>query len=226
MDSEAAMLRARLASRFSVARGSTPVTSDAAADEEPILAAGAVVETDTAGTSRRALMKQGLWIMAGAAGVGLAGTGVAAGTRLPSSAAPAGAVHVAAATPTHLLLFVRDIRFAGRSSRAGARSGTRTDSASSVAPHGQLQDSAGSHVGSFSGGTLPGSDGHIAFQRFTLADGTLIGMGSGRLDDEEYAVVGGTGRYAGAAGSYRTQIRPGAHGRDAEFAIDVTGTKG
>ncbi len=214
------MLRARLASRFSIARRPTPVTSDVAADGEPILAAGAV-DTNTAGTSRRALMKQGLWIAAGAAGLGLAGTGVAAGTRSVVAPAGAGTVHTAAG-PTHLLFFVRDIRFAGRSSKAG----TRPDSGSPAAPHGHLEDSAGNHVGSFSGGSLPGSDGHIAFQRFTLADGTLIGMGSGRLDDEEYALVGGTGRYAGAAGSYRTTIRPGAFGRDAEFALNVTGAKG
>ena len=51
-------------------------------------------------------------------------------------------------------------------------------------------------------------------------------MGSGGLDGEEYAVVGGTGRYAGAIGTYVAQVRPGVHGRDAEFQISITGTRG
>jgi len=63
-------------------------------------------------------------------------------------------------------------------------------------------------------------------QRFTFADGTIIGMGSGSLDGEEYAVVGGTGRFAGAIGTYTARIRPGAYRRDAEFQITISGTRG
>jgi len=221
------MLRALLARRLSTARESTPVESDLAAGNAANRADAAGNAADdadvagTAGTSRRSLMKQGLWLMAGAVGVGLAGTGVAAGTR-SAAAAGVGSVQVAAGGPTRLTLFVRDIRFSAHAARAGAM----PDRSSMASPHGQLQDTTGAHIGSLSAGTLPGSDGHIAFHRFHLADGTLIGMGSGRLEDEDYAVVGGTGRYAGAAGSYLTHLRPGEHGMDAEFAISVTGTKG
>jgi hypothetical protein len=77
-----------------------------------------------------------------------------------------------------------------------------------------------------SSGILPGSDSQVSVQRLTFSDGSLIGMGSGHLDGEEYAVVGGTGRFAGAIGSYMVTLQPGTSGRDAEFAISITGTKG
>ena len=51
-------------------------------------------------------------------------------------------------------------------------------------------------------------------------------MGSGGLQGADYAIVGGTGRYTGARGSYTTQLTSGERGRDATFEISLTGTKG
>ena len=168
---------------------------------------------ERAGTTRRALISRGLWAITGAVGLGVAGTGVALG----AAEEPA-----SAAGPAQLTLVVHDVRFTSPSAKPGAL----PDAGAIASPHGALHDTAGQHLGRFSGGTLPGSGGQIAIQRFTFADGTIIGMGSGGLDREEYAVVGGTGRYAGAIGTYVAQVRPGAHGRDAEFQISVTGTRG
>ncbi len=174
---------------------------------------GPLGSASAGGTTRRAIISRGLWAAAGAVGLGVASTGVTLGTT-QARVAPAG--------PTRLSLVVRDVRFAA----AGAKPGTLREAGAAVSPHGALHDAAGQQLGRFSGGTLPGSDGQIAVQRFTFADGTIIGMGSGGLDGEEYAVVGGTGRYAGAVGTYVAQIRPGAHGRDADFQINITGTRG
>jgi len=168
---------------------------------------------EPAGTSRRALISRGLWAAAGAIGLGVASTGVALGR----AEAPA-----AAAGPARLSVVVHDVRFTAPTVRPGAL----PEAGAVASPHGALRDAAGQHVGGFSAGTLPGSAGQIAIQRFTFANGTIIGMGSGGLDGEEYAVVGGTGRYAGAIGTYTTQIRPGAYGRDAEFEITISGTRG
>lgn len=45
-----------------------------------------------------------------------------------------------------------------------------------------------------------------------LDDGTIVGAGAATPDDEpdEYAVVGGTGRYRGVTGSYVLQFHPGS----------------
>jgi hypothetical protein len=166
-----------------------------------------------AGTTRRAVISRGLWAIVGAAGLGAAGTGVVFGAA--KDPAPG-------AGPARLSLVVRDVRFTSPSTKPGAL----PDAGAIASPHGALHDATGQSLGRFSAGTLPGSGGQIAIQRFTFADGTIIGMGSGGLDGEEYAVVGGTGRYAGATGTYVAQLRPGAQGRDAEFQISVTGTRG
>ena len=166
-----------------------------------------------AATTRRAVISRGLWGIAGAVGLGIAGPGVAFGASKNTTPA---------AGPARLSLVVHDVRFTSPASKPG----TLPEAGAIASPHGALHDAAGQQVGRFSGGTLPGAGDQIAIQRFALVDGTIIGMGSGRLDGEQYAVVGGTGRYAGAIGTYVAQIRSGAQGRDAEFLISITGTRG
>jgi hypothetical protein len=182
--------------------------------------------------SRRSLLTRGLSLAAGAVGVTAAGAWLQSGGRQTPAAVPV-AVHdpvpvpVPAArtvpdlTATELSLFIRDIRF----SSPGQRPGELPTGKTASAPHGTLVDSAGVTVGSFAGGLLPGSAGQIAFQRFVFPNGTLIGMGSGSFDGEDYAVVGGTGIYAGAVGTYQTKIQLGARGRDAEFTFNVAGAR-
>ena len=193
----------------------------AAPSEDPPPGGGTSGAGDAAGTSRRNLITRGLGLFAGAVGVGISGTALQSAGRAGPVAVPAGAVPPVAIRPTELALFVRDVRF----SSPGVKPGELPTGKVLTAPHGALVDASGTVLGSFSGGLLPGSSGQLGFQRFVFAGGTLIGMGSGSLVDEEYAVVGGTGRYAGASGTYSTKIQPGNHGRDAEFRFNVTGMR-
>jgi hypothetical protein len=122
--------------------------------------------------------------------------------------------------PTELALFVRNLRVS-----SSGQPGQLPAAGATTSPHGRLVDASGIELGTFVGGLLPGSAGQIAFQRFVFPDGTLIGMGSGSLAGEEYAVVGGTGIYAGAVGTYQTNLHLGSHGRDAEFTFNITGVR-
>ncbi len=183
---------------------------------------------DPSGTSRRSLLGRGFMLVAGGIGLGVSG-GIAPEARASAAhtsvgRAPAlGTTQPALATlPVTMSLVVRDVRFKA----PDLKPGVLPNGASVDLPHGKLWDLGGSAVSTFAGGMLPGSSGLIAFQRFTFSDGSLIGMGSGKLDGEEYAVVGGTGRYSGASGSYLIRLRPGATGRDAAFLVNVTGMKG
>jgi hypothetical protein len=61
----------------------------------------------------------------------------------------------------------------------------------------------------------------MEWHTFHLPGGTLIGSGtSGGSDDAEFAIVGGTGRYAGARGTYVRRLPAGEEGL-AEFVIDL-----
>lgn len=61
---------------------------------------------------------------------------------------------------------------------------------------------------------------------FHLDDGTIVGMGSGTHDDrpDDFAVVGGTGRFARATGTYRARIAPIGLGGDGtgDIHFDLT----
>lgn len=195
----------------------------------PARGAPAATSDGATGTSRRTLISRGLMLFAGAVGAGVAGAGALTprAVRAPAASAqpasaPAALAQAPSAGPVSLPLFVRNVRF----TQPAIKSGTVADGAETRSPYGALVDDEDSPLGTFSGGVLPGSGGQIAVQRFTFADGMLIGMGSGGLQDQEYAVVGGTGRYAGASGSYTTRIQPGDVGRDVEFLITISGTKG
>ncbi len=100
---------------------------------------------------------------------------------------------------------------------------------------GQLVDAKGAAIGSFHGtrvavdapGTV-GIDAPVALEwhTLTLPGGTLFGTGaaSHSVDHgDTYAIVGGTGRYAGATGSYVAYLRHRELGGDgtAEFTINV-----
>ncbi len=100
---------------------------------------------------------------------------------------------------------------------------------------GSLVDATGEVVGSFHGTRVavdaPGAVGieapvAIDWHSLTLPDGTIFGTGtaSHSVDHpDHYAIVGGTGRYAGAAGSYVAYLRHRELGGDgsAEFSITL-----
>ena len=168
------------------------------------------IPVDSAGTTRRTVLSRGSAVVAGALGASVLGANVALGAK--QAGAPPDDSHCSCATCG--------------SASVRARAGALHERRAPASPHGALVDAAGQTVGSFSAGVLAGSGGGISVQRFNLADGTIIGMGSGGLQGAEYAIVGGTGRYAGATGTYTTQLAAGARGRDAAFQISLTGTKG
>lgn len=100
---------------------------------------------------------------------------------------------------------------------------------------GDLVDAAGGVIGTFHGTRVaiaaPGAVGLEApvaldWHTLRLPDGAIFGTGtaSHSVDHgDHYAIVGGTGRYAGAAGSYVAYLRHRELGGDgtAEFTINV-----
>lgn len=166
---------------------------------------------------RRTLLQRGLALLGGALGVGAIG----------------GEVHgrsAASGAPAHTL------KLLGRR-RASTRVAKGPDSASHhVVCTGDLFDGPeGETVGSFHtngfclattlGPPLP-AESNIAFQTFDLADGSLFGLGPGPSAGGERtcAVLGGTGRYAGARGTYVERApSQGPAGRDAvEFIFTLS----
>ena len=72
-------------------------------------------------------------------------------------------------------------------------------------------------------GATPFAAGGIEMHTFNLGDGSIIGMGSHFGLAGTYAIVGGTGRYHGARGSYSANQSPLGLGGDgtAEFNFDL-----
>ena len=143
---------------------------------------------------RRTLIQRGLALVGGALGVGAIG----------------GEVHgrSAAAEPTG-----RTLQLLGRG-RTPARLGKAARAARQhFVSSGELLDARGKetvgsfHTNAFSletalGSPLPAGS-NIALQTFVLPEGTLFGLGGGPAGtDKTCAVLGGTGRYAGAQGTY------------------------
>jgi len=66
-----------------------------------------------------------------------------------------------------------------------------------------------------------GSAERLELHTLVLDDGTLVGSGTGGAGGGAYAILGGTGRYAGACGSYvvRRSHEPGAG--DAELVVTL-----
>jgi hypothetical protein len=104
----------------------------------------------------------------------------------------------------------------------GVKPGTHPPVGSARLPHGRLVDEAGAAIGVFDASLMPTSGRGAHLHRLELADGTITAVGPATFDDATYAVVGGTGRYAGASGSYHLVQRPAPSGGTATFTLDVT----
>lgn len=100
------------------------------------------------------------------------------------------------------------------------------------AVYGELLDGPkGKVLGQFYGSRLalqatPGhvrADASVEVHTFVLRDGTIVGMGTSVLGRAVFAVVGGTGKYAGANGSYQATQRLREHGGNgtAEFILTL-----
>ena len=81
--------------------------------------------------------------------------------------------------------------------------------------------SDGSRSGSFRSVPL-GGGAHLHL--FTFDDDVLLGLGRG-LSNGAYAIVGGTGRFAGLAGAYIAQQTPATPGNEGSALFTITPTR-
>jgi hypothetical protein len=140
-------------------------------------------------TTRRGALLRMLGVAAGAAGAG-----AFAGARA-SEAAPTAS--------GSLTLYVTHMR----------QKPVGPDGAQRLLAFGVVVDAKGRALGSFDTANVDATSGALAMQTFELADGKLVGLGS----NGAYVLIGGTGIYAGVAGSYVD--RPAARLPGREFAF-------
>ena len=165
--------------------------------------------------TRSNVVRRGLVLLGGAIGLG-AGAGAAmkatsgGDERTLTLRSPALRLHVPERRP-------------GEAIRAGDR-GTL---------HGELVDASGARIGAFHGarvaiesavGAGAFADGSMEQHTFQLEGGTLLGMGTFLGAESLFTIVGGTGRYAGARGTYVATQRLRELGGDgtAEFTLNLT----
>jgi len=171
-------------------------------------------------TSRRQMLKSSLALAAGAIGFGAAKKAIG-GAETPAKAPPNGR------PPRSLTIQGRDMHaiLEERPLGHGPVAGGRT------ALSGELVDPSGASLGRFLGTSTafdvdPGDrSGAVSMEShtFQLADGTIHGMGTVQPgSDTVFAIVGGTGRYLGARGSYLARHMPIELGGDGSAAFTMT----
>lgn len=169
-------------------------------------------ESTTTNTTRASLLKRLALLATGAVGAGVAAKAVAHDSAPAAAAAPR-------RTTRELTLYGRDWRL-HRPSAAPGKLPAATDAA---IPTGRLVDAAERELGRFSAAALPGLAA-FHLHTFELAEGTLLGIGANKLDEGSYAIVGGTGLYAGASGTYtaRHSLRELGGDGTAEFSVTLS----
>ena len=177
---------------------------------------------ETFHTSRRGILRRAAAAAAGAAAlaVGLDRVALAAPDRPPPAAGG-----VAAATPqtaSALTLLGRGWRMTGASHRTGRLPGDGDRGSVS----GELADAVtGAAVGTFRSACFHGgrAASDLELHTFALEDGMLVGMGSTQGGEGTFAIIGGTGRFAGARGTYVARQGHREVGGDggAEFAFTI-----
>jgi hypothetical protein len=172
----------------------------------------AVVEGN--GHSRRSVLKRGLLVVAGAIGV------TAAGKEGSAEARP---------LPNEFRLFGRSWRL----DAPGRVPGEQIRRGDGGVVYGELVDApTGKPTGRFFGSRLavqsaPGgnvrADASVEIHTFVLPGGTLVGMGTALPAESVFAIVGGTGDYAGASGSYTAvqRLRELGGNGTAEFHVTL-----
>ena len=171
-------------------------------------------------SSRRSVLKAGLAAVGGVFGIGAAAR-VAGGL----------GDRVSQPAPQTITLHGRNWQV----SSEGRRAGEFPTAAEHMLISGELLDGPeGERLGDFYatyfGLSRPGhtgADGSSSLQThtFNLRDGTLVGTGTATpaLDTEDtFAIIGGTGRYAGARGSYVGRQSPSQFGGDGTATFTIT----
>lgn len=169
-------------------------------------------------STRRGLLRSAALLAVGAvaAGVGLQRTAPAteaAARSVPAAGSAGGA--------TTLMLHGRGWYLTG----AGHRQGAVPQEGERGAVSGELVDPAtGDVAGTFRSACFHGGRdaSDLELQTFDLGDGMLVGMGASRNGEGTYAVIGGTGRFAGARGTYVARQGHREVGGDGEAAFAFT----
>jgi len=168
-------------------------------------------------SSRRGVLGRGLMVAAGALGLGAAQRAEAAGSVLPTTKA------------TELRLYGRNFHLHAPERKAGQvpEKGDRHSAYGEL-----LLRPKGKVVGHFTAAHLthdsPFAAGasSLEIHTFALQDGTIHGLGSvARGAEGHFVILGGTGRYAGAHGSYvaRQSSRELGGNGTAEFHLTLAG---
>jgi hypothetical protein len=170
--------------------------------------------------SRRGVLARGGWFLAGLLG------GAAVGRAGPAGAAPPQpAGRPANPGTTTLTLHARHLQLRAPEHRAG-RMPVGGDRHSA---YGELLDRpSGKVVGHITAAHLTQDSpfsaglGSLEIHTFHLGDGTIHGLGTatpGAIG--HFVVLGGTGAYAGASGSYTARQRPREHGGNGTADFDL-----
>lgn len=153
------------------------------------------------------------------AALGLGGAAAAGAVGVPRlvDAAGGSTANAASAPSATLHLTGADLR-----ASTGASPGELPAGRVVASTSGRLVAADGSDVGSFRSSPLNHADG-TALHTFELADGTILGMGAGPLAEATFAIVGGTGAYAGTTGAYVARLSPKGAGGDGsgEFTMNL-----
>lgn len=167
---------------------------------------------------RRSILKSGAFVLAGAMGLG----GLSREHVAEAASADGGGA-------TTLILFGRQ----WQTYAADRQPGFVPVKGDQVAMYGEFTDTVGGQkIGEFYAncfcvdspfGATPYAAANVEMHTLNLDGGTIIGMGSASAGENEYAIVGGTGRFLGARGSYIARQRPWGLGGDgtAEFVITL-----
>jgi hypothetical protein len=116
--------------------------------------------------------------------------------------------------PERRTLRSSDLRF----TRPGTPAGELAAAGTSAVPSGTLEDADGAYAGLLTSTLVAGSAGPDLLHRLELIDGTLIGVGPAGVQETEFSIVSGTGRYLGATGTYTARQAP----RAAELVLDLS----
>lgn len=108
----------------------------------------------------------------------------------------------------------------------GKRFGERPSPGEALHLYGELVDASNRPLGELSGSSMPmaaPAQAYVETHVLSLAEGTIMGMATILGADSVFAIIGGTGKYAGARGTYTTQQRPRGLGGDgtADIVIEL-----
>lgn len=188
-----------------------------------------MIPTDRHGAARRSFLVRGILTL-GSAVAGAFALSRAGAAATPELAAPAPELSPAPAETVRLLGLGWHVAGADRPPGALPALGDRQTMRGEV-----FDSSAERRLGRFYGvslcvdtptGPSPYPSLGMQLHTFDLDGGTLLGIGAAPSGEGTFAIVGGTGAFLGASGSYVARQRPRELGGDGTAELTFTLTKG